>query len=121
MAKVSKIIKVKKGKQFYFVMDEADFKDIQGEISIVAESQLREYGKIICDDKLLLVTEKARVERILQEDIPEEDFQRHFEVLILFIELEAQMLWNPRKKIFIKDQVSCLQELLEYTGVKKVF
>lgn len=41
--------------------------------------------------------------------------------MILFIELEAQMLWNPRKKIFIKDQVSCLQELLEYTGGKKYF
>ena len=82
-----------------------------------ADRQLKQYGKVVCDDTLLPLTEDRLVQSILENT--EEEFQRHIKILSIFLELEAEMLWNPWKKIFIRHQLNQIQEMSEYAGGKK--
>ena len=119
MVKVSKITKVRKGNRTFYVLEKEDLPDIKGrqEEYLEADRQLKQYGKVVCDDTLLPLTEDRLVQSILENT--EEEFQRHIKILSIFLELEAEMLWNPWKKIFIRHQLNQIQEMSEYAGGKK--
>ena len=119
MVKVSKITKVRKGNRTFYVLEKEDLPDIKGrqEEYLEADRQLKQYGKVVCDDTLLPLTEDRLVQSILENT--EEEFQRHIKILSIFLELEAEMLWNPWKKIFIRNQLTQIQEMSEYAGRKK--
>ena len=119
MVKVSKITKVRKGNRTFYVLEKEDLPDIKGrqEEYLEADRQLKQYGKVVCDDTLLPLTEDRLVQSILENT--EEEFQRYIKILSIFLELEAEMLWNPWKKIFIRHQLNQIQEMSEYAGGKK--
>ena len=119
MVKVSKITKVRKGNRTFYVLEKEDLPDIKGsqEEYLEADKQLKQYGKVVCDDTLLPLTEDRLVQSILENT--EEEFQRHIKILFIFLELETQVLWNPWKKIFIRHQLNQIQEMSEYAGGKK--
>lgn len=119
MVKVSKITKVRKGNRTFYVLEKEDLPDIKGsqEEYLEADKQLKQYGKIVCDDTLLPLSEDKLVQSVLEST--EEEFQRHIKILSTFLELEAQMLWNPWKRIFIRHQLNQIQEMSEYAGGKK--
>lgn len=119
MVKVSKITKVRKGNRTFYVLEKEDLPDIKGsqEEYLEADKQLKQYGKIVCDDTLLPLSEDKLVQSVLEST--EEEFQRYIKILSIFLELEAQMLWNPWKRIFIRHQLNQIQEMSEYAGGKK--
>ena len=119
MVKVSKITKVKMDNRIFYVLEKEDLPDMKGsqEEYLEADKQLKQYGKIVCDDTLLHLSEDKLVQSVLEST--EEEFQRHIKILSTFLELEAQMLWNPWKKIFIRHQLNQIQEMSEYAGGKK--
>ena len=119
LVKVSKITKVRKGNRTFYVLEKEDLPDIKGSLEeyLEADKQLKQYGKVVCDDTLLPLTEDRLVQSILENT--EEEFQRHIKILSIFLELEAEMLWNPWKKIFIRHQLNQIQEMSEYAGGKK--
>ena len=119
MVKVSKITKVRKGNRTFYVLEKEDLPDIKGsqEEYLEADKQLKQYGKIVCDDTLLPLSEDKLVQSVLEST--EEEFQRHIKILSTFLELGAQMLWNPWKRIFIRHQLNQIQEMSEYAGGKK--
>ena len=106
LVKVSKITKVRKGNRTFYVLEKEDLPDIKGSLEeyLEADKQLKQYGKVVCDDTLLPLTEDRLVQSILENT--EEEFQRHIKILSIFLELEAEMLWNPWKKIFIRHQLN---------------
>ena len=119
LVKVSKITKVRKGNRTFYVLEKEDLPDIKGsqEEYLEADKQLKQYGKIVCDDTLLPLSEDKLVQSVLEST--EEEFQRYIKILSIFLELEAQMLWNPWKRIFIRHQLNQIQEMSEYAGGKK--
>ena len=119
LVKVSKITKVRKGNRTFYVLEKEDLPDIKGsqEEYLEADKQLKQYGKIVCDDTLLPLSEDKLVQSVLEST--EEESQRYIKILSIFLELEAQMLWNPWKKIFIRHQLNQIQEMSEYAGGKK--
>ena len=119
MVKVSKITKVKMDNRIFYVLETEDLPDMKGsqEEYLEADKQLKQYGKIVCDDSLAPLTEEKLIQSVMENT--EEEFQQHIKILSIFIELEAQMLWNPWKKIFIRHQLNQIQEMSEYAGGKK--
>ena len=119
MVKVSKITKVKMDNRIFYVLEKEDLPDMKGsqEEYLEADKQLKQYGKIVCDDSLSPLTEEKLIQSVMENT--EEEFQQHIKILSIFIELEAQMLCTPWKKIFIRHQLNQIQEMSEYAGGKK--